>query len=51
MSNGSNGVPEVNWTWWTSLNISTIYYHPGLHDALLAIPRETIDSYVDGKEP
>lgn len=43
-------INPVNWTWWTSLNISTIYYHPGLHDALLAIPKETIDSYVDGKE-
>eukprot|EP00435_Cladocopium_sp_Y103_P066213 s27_g28.t1 len=43
-------INPVNWTWWTNLNISTIYYHPGLHDALLAVPKETIESYVDGKE-
>lgn len=41
---------EVNWTWWKSLNISTIYYHPELHDALLTVPKETVDFYIDGKE-
>lgn len=34
----------MNWEWWTSLNISTIYYHPPLHDALLAVPTESLTS-------
>lgn len=41
---------EVNWTWWKSLNMSTIYYHPELHNALLSVPKETVDLYIDGKE-
>ena len=28
------------------MNISTIYYHPPLHDALLAVPTESLNFYV-----
>ena len=40
----------MNWEWWTSLNISTIYYHPPVHDALLAVPTESLNFYVHGDD-
>lgn len=39
---------DVNWTWWTSLNISSVYFHPTIHAALLSAPRETIQLYLEG---
>eukprot|EP00933_Yihiella_yeosuensis_P018038 TRINITY_DN1496_c0_g1_i1.p1 TRINITY_DN1496_c0_g1~~TRINITY_DN1496_c0_g1_i1.p1 ORF type:complete len:649 (+),score=85.22 TRINITY_DN1496_c0_g1_i1:86-2032(+) len=40
----------VDWEWWSSLNIPTIYYHPTLHQALLAVPEETQDVYIKGED-
>eukprot|EP00933_Yihiella_yeosuensis_P076832 TRINITY_DN8679_c0_g2_i2.p1 TRINITY_DN8679_c0_g2~~TRINITY_DN8679_c0_g2_i2.p1 ORF type:complete len:642 (-),score=107.79 TRINITY_DN8679_c0_g2_i2:676-2601(-) len=41
---------SVDWNWWSSLNIPTIYYQPTLHSALLSAPAESQGNYVKGKE-
>jgi spermidine synthase len=38
---------SVDWSWWSNLSIPTIYYHPTLHAALFALPRETHIFYSD----
>jgi spermidine synthase len=40
----------VDWSWWSSLNISTVYYHPTLHAALLSAPRESMWSYLEHED-
>ena len=40
---------KVDWKWWSSLNISSIYYHPTVHNALLSVPRETAQLYLEGR--
>merc|ERR1719330_112007 len=35
---------DVDWDYWSGLNISTVYYHPTMHKALFAIPTETADA-------
>ena len=40
---------DVDWAWWSSLNISTIYYHPTLHGALLSVPQETVELYIESR--
>eukprot|EP00933_Yihiella_yeosuensis_P013777 TRINITY_DN1260_c0_g3_i2.p1 TRINITY_DN1260_c0_g3~~TRINITY_DN1260_c0_g3_i2.p1 ORF type:complete len:645 (+),score=77.85 TRINITY_DN1260_c0_g3_i2:109-2043(+) len=49
MTEGLN-LETVDWEWWSSLNIPTMYYHPTMHSALLAVPKESQDVYIDGHE-
>jgi len=39
---------NVDWDFWSGLEISTIYYHPTLHDTLFVLPQETQSSF-DGR--
>merc|ERR1712194_120363 len=42
LSTDSLDVFDVDWDFWSGLQIPTIYYHPTLHDTLFVAPAETL---------